>query len=68
MQPVRSFYMYFDYHKNVRFEWFGRFRLHTRVREKVLKNIFHLTHCKSFIRVYFFDRLYIIPLTAILFV
>lgn len=68
MQLVRSFSMYFDHHRNVRFKWFGRFHLHTRVREKVLKTTLLLTHCNSFLCVYFYDRLYIILLTAFLFV
>lgn len=45
MQPVRSFSVYFDHHRNVRFEWFGRFHLQTRVREKVLRTTLLLTHC-----------------------
>lgn len=67
MQPVRSFSMYFDHHRNVRFEWFGRFHLHTGVREKVLKTTLLLTHCDSFLRVYFYDRLYIILLCSFLY-
>lgn len=68
MQPVRSFSMYCDHHRNGKFEWFGRFHLHARVRGKVLKTTLLLSHCNSFLHVYFLDRFYDILLTAFLFV